>query len=92
MNKKLATILLAVLAVCFLLLGVIFKNTAEKQRGVAVSTGAIINGNVSTISSGRIGANQEKYAIFNKVGTYFYVFAGISGLICIITVVSNKRD
>lgn len=55
----------------FLILGFIFKSTAEKQKGVSVSAGAIINGEYVETDSGRMGANYEKYNSLMMEELYF---------------------
>lgn len=92
MSKRLIKWMLLVLTICFLILGFIFKSTAEKQKGVSVSAGAIINGEYVETDSGRMGANYEKYNSFNDGGTIFYVLAGVTGVICIVTFISDRKS
>lgn len=92
MSKKLITGVALVLTICLLILGVIFKRTADKQQGVSASVGAVVNGQYTEISSGKVGANREKYEAFNTGGTIFYILAGVTGIICVLSVVSQKKD
>lgn len=92
MSRKLVTGCTLVMTVCFLLLGVVFKETADNHRGVSVSMGVMIDGKYSENTSGRIGANSEKYEMFNKGGTTFYILAGVTGVICVISVMGRKKS
>ncbi len=92
MSKKVITGATLVLTICFILLGVIFKSAADSQRGVSVSTGIMLNGKYTETSSGKIGANNEKYQILNKGGTMFYILSGVTGIICIVSVVLQKKN
>ena len=92
MSRKMVTGCTLIMTICFLLLGVIFKATAESQRGVPISMGVMIDGKYSENTPGRIGANNEKYESFNTGGTMFYVLAGITGIICVTSLIGHKKS
>lgn len=92
MNRKLITRTTLFLTICFLLLGIIFKILADEQQAMSVSTGIILDGQFSEISSGRIGEDREKYESLNTGGTIFYILAGVTGIICIVSAVGKKKD
>ncbi len=92
MSRKLIIGATLVLTICFLLLGVIFKSTADRHQGISSSTGVMINGKYTEISSGRIGANKEKYEVFNTGGTIFYILAGVTGVMCLVLAVTRKKS
>lgn len=81
----------ATLTICFLLLGVIFKKAADRQQGTSMLTGAVIDGQYIVTSSEQLGGNTEKYEAFNIGGTIFYILAGVTGVICVVSVVSQKK-
>lgn len=91
MDKKLVTGGTLILTIGFLLLGVIFKSAADSQKGVSVSSGAMINGQYVQTSSGVIGRDSERYEAFNTGGTIFYILAGVTGVICVVSVVTQKN-
>lgn len=92
MSKKVIIVITLILAICFFLLGITFKFAADQQTGISVSTGAVINGQFVTTSSGEVGANQEKYEMFNNAGTAFYVLASFTGIICVVTLIIDKTS
>ncbi|OUP01959.1 hypothetical protein B5F37_05540 [Drancourtella sp. An210] len=92
MSKKLMKWIMLTFTICFLLLGAIFKSTAEDHKGLSASTGAIINGKFVEMSSGRIGANAEKYEAFNNSGTMFYILSGVTGVIFVAMLVMDKKS
>ena len=92
MSKRLVAVFALIVTICFLGLGMIFKSTAKEQQGVSASTGVLINGEFVETSTGRIGADKEKYETFNTGGTIFYVLGGITGIICIVAFISSKRS
>lgn len=92
MSKTLAKWVLLILTICFLILGFIFKSTAENYEGSSFSTGAIIDGEYVETDSGKYGADSEKYDSYNNGGTAFYVFAGIAGVACVITFILDKKS
>ena len=89
--KKLITGATLTLTICFLLLGVIFKKAADRQQGTSMLTGAVIDGQYIVTSSEQLGGNTEKYEAFNIGGTIFYILAGVTGVICVVSVVSQKK-
>lgn len=92
MSKKGIAIGSLVLVICFLILGAVFKSTADRHKGVAVSTGIVTNGTYSATSSGRMGANSEKYNKLNSVGNVFFVLSGVMGVVCIVSFVGYKKE
>lgn len=80
-----------VMTICFLLLGVIFKSAADSQQGISISSGVMINGQYKETSSGTIGANREKYEKLNIGGTVFYILAGVTGVMCVASIVAQKK-
>lgn len=91
MSKKLIRNCMLFVAICFLILGGIFKMTAKEHEGTQAITGVMINGEFQSISSGRLGANQEKYETLNTGGNVFLVFAGITGIVGIVMFVGDRR-
>lgn len=79
------------IAVCCLILGGIFKMTADKQQGTKMSTGVMIDGEFQSILSGRIGADQEKYEMFNTGGNAFFVFSAITGVIGVVFHMKSRK-
>ena len=91
MSRKMIMGGMLTLTVCFLLLGFIYKSTAKKYKGIAVSTGSMINGKYTELTSGRIGADEEKYESYNLRGNVSFILSGITGAACIVTVAGNKK-
>ncbi len=92
MSKRLVAIAALVATICFLVLGMIFKSTAEDQQGVSASTGIIVDGNFTETSTGRVGANQEKYEAFNTGGTIFFILGGITAIVSVVSFASDKHS
>ena len=90
MNKKLITGGMLFLTICFLLLGIIFKYTADEQSGTSVSVGFKTDNQYTALSSGNIGESST-YESFNTAGTLFYVLAGISGVVCVVSILNRKH-
>ena len=90
MNRSMITGATLIMAIGFLILGVIFNSTADNHIGVSVSTGAIVNGQYIDNTSGRLGENKEKQESFEAGGTIFYILAGISGAVCVISAIGGK--
>ncbi len=91
MNKKLIRNCMLIIVICCLMLGGVFKIAAKKQQGMEATAGVMIDGEFQSTSSGRIGANQEKYEMFNMGGNVFFIFAGLTCVIGIAMTVGNKR-
>ena len=87
--RKLVMICTLILTICFIALGLIFRSTADNHKGVAVTTGIIVDGEFSPDSSGYLGADKEKEEAFNSGGTMFFIFAGITGVIFIVSAISG---
>lgn len=92
MNKKLIIGATLTITICFLILGIIFKMTAKNHRGIKASFGTVTNGQYIERESGRLGENKEKYEAFNTGGTIFFILAGITGVVCIASVISYKKS
>lgn len=92
MSRKFVTATALIMAIGFLLLGVVFKIAAEQHQGVSVSTGITVNGQFVETSSGKIGANDKRYQSFSTGGTIFYFLAGILGTISIVMVVIQQKS
>lgn len=90
-GRNYAAAAMLVLMVCFLLLGLIFQGTAKRQRGVSASTGVVINGQYIEQSSGRLGANREKYEVFHSGGTTFYILGGICGVAGVVLLIKKRK-
>ncbi|GAB5615160.1 hypothetical protein JCM37172_22690 [Faecalimonas hominis] len=91
MSKKVIRNCMLIMAVCFLILGILFKSNAERQKGIQATTGIMIDGKYQPTSSGRIGANQEKYEAANTTGTTFYVLAGVTGVIGVVMLIGGRK-
>lgn len=91
MSKKLIRNCMLIVAICCLILGGIFKATAKSHQGIGVTTGIMINGEFQSVSSGKLGANQEKYEMLNTGGNLFFVFAGITGVVGMAVLVGDRR-
>lgn len=91
MSKKLIRNCMLIVAICCLILGGIFKTAAKGHQGINATTGVMINGEFQAISSGRLGANQDKYETLNMGGNVFFVFAGITGVVGIVMLVGDRR-
>lgn len=92
MSRKIVTGGTLVLTLCFLILGFMFKYAADKQLGVGVSTGIVVEGEYMETESGRIGVNREKYEAFYTGGTIFYALAGVTDIICVASAIRRKRS
>lgn len=92
MSRRFITLITLIMTICFLLLGIIFKGAADEQRGVSASAGVTIDGQYIEMSSGRLGANDEKYEKFNTSGTIFFLLAVVTVLICVVAVVTRKKS
>ncbi len=91
MSKKVIRNCMLLIAICCLILGGVFKMTAKKHQGIKATTGIMIDGEFQSTSSGRLGANKEKYETFNTGGNWFFVFAGITGVVGIAVLIDDKR-
>lgn len=91
MNKKIIIGATLTLAIGFLILGVIFKKSADRFEGMDASAGIVQDGVYTATSTGRIGADQEKYEMFDNGGTIFYILSGVSGAVCVAAAVSGKK-
>lgn len=92
MSRKFITGIMLFMTLGFLLLGFIFKSAADQHKGLEASAGVIINGEYKETAKGRLGTNTEKYEAFNAGGTIFYILGGITGVICIISILSRKKN
>lgn len=90
MNRKLITVALLIMTLCLLMLGLIMKSTAKKFQGTSMSTGYIVDGEYKEVSSGKIGSDQDKYDKFNSFGTLFYITAGVTGTVCVVSLFVKK--
>lgn len=91
MSRKVMTWITLIMTIGFLVLGGIFKRTAEEYKGFEVSFGTTVNGEFIKSSSGRMGDNPESYEAWNNSGTMFFALSGVSGLMCVISVISQKK-
>lgn len=91
MSRRFITLITLIMTICFLLLGIIFKSSAEEQRGVSASAGVTIGGQYIEMSSGRLGVNDEKYEEFNADGTIFFFLVIVTGSICVAMEVTRKK-
>lgn len=91
MSKKIIRNCMLIIAVCCLILGGIFKMTANNHKGIETTTGIMIDGEFQSTSQGRLGANQEKYKTFNTGGNLFFVFAGITGVVGLAMIVGDRK-
>ncbi len=91
MSEKVIRNCMLIIAICCLILGGVFKILEERYLGIEATTGVMIDGEYQSISSGRIGANQEEYERFNTGGNLFFIFAGITGVVGIVMLVSDRR-
>lgn len=92
MNRRLITGSALILTICFILLGIIFKFSADRQKGVSTSIGIMKDGRYIEASSGKMGRNNEKYEALNTSGTVFLILSGITGVIFVVAVVSQKKS
>lgn len=84
MSDKILRGCLLLLTIAFLLLGVICKGRTDKYQGISVSTGVMIDGQYSEITSGKMGENSKKYEAYSTSGTMFFIFAGVTWAIWVI--------
>ena len=91
MYKKVIRNCMLIIAICCLILGGIFKMTAKRHQGIEATTGIMIGEEFQSTSSGRLGANQEKYETLNTGGNLFFFFAGITGVVGIVLIVGDRR-
>lgn len=91
MSNKVIRNCMLIIAICCLILGGIFKVTAKRHQGIEATTGIMIDGKFQSTSSGRLGANQEKYETFNTGGNLFFVFSGITGVVGIVLFIRERR-
>lgn len=92
MGKKWIVGVTLILTVCFFVLGFVFKATAQDHKGITATTGVVINGEFVESTSGNLGGNSKSYEMFDSCGTTFYVLGGITGVICIIALVKNRKS
>lgn len=92
MGKKIVILMTLIITICFLVLGIICKSGAERQKGVTTTVGIMLDGEFVPQSSGNLAANPEKYETLNTMGTSFFVLSGISGIICIVSFIYGKRN
>lgn len=79
------------LTIAFLVLGFVFRSTADNHKGTFVSTGIMIDGQYSETSSGEIGGDKEQYKTFYSGGTMFYILAGVTGVTWLILNVRKRK-
>lgn len=92
MEKKILLKATLIIAICCFLMGAICKSTAKKQLGVSAATGVYTNGVFHESSSGRLGANPQKYKVYNTSGTLFYILGIFTSTICIYTYITSKKS
>lgn len=91
MDKRIIVKITAVLAICFLVSGVMCTKAADRHSGYAASVGAIVNNDYSEISSGKVGANKEKQGSLLLLGSGCYILAGITGVACVVTILKSRE-
>ena len=92
MGKKILIFIALIITICFLVLGIICKSGAERQKGITATVGIMLDGEFVPQSSGNLAANSEKYDALNTMGTSFFVLSGISGIICFVSFINSKRN
>ena len=83
-SLKATAIALTVLGLLFCIIGMIFSNLAEQNRGAKVSTGYMKNGEFISTNTGRVGANKKGEESATAMATISYIGGGlclIGGLI-----------
>lgn len=91
MSKKFICSLLLVVTVAFILIGAVFKISAQQQTGLTASNGVVISGEYYEQRSGTVAANEEKYNSLNINGNIFLVLGGITGAACVVLFISSKK-
>ena len=74
-----------------MILGAIYGKTAKQHSGIKVYSGAEINGKVQKTDSGVVAQNKEKMNYFDGNSKFFYVIAGITGVITVVTFIIGKK-
>ena len=74
-----------------MILGAIYGKTAKQHSGIKVYSGAEINGKVQITDSGVVAQNKEKMNYFDGNSKFFYVIAGITGVITVVTFIIGKK-
>ena len=80
-----------ILTIYFLILGFIFKELAGEQNGVSVTTAEDTKREYVEILPGKAGADKQKYELLNMGGTVCFILSGITGMICAVTYIKNKK-
>ncbi|MEE1034303.1 MAG: hypothetical protein U0L06_07050 [Agathobacter sp.] len=88
---KKVSIAFLIITICLLILGTIYGKTAKQHSGLKVYSGAEINGKVQITDSGVVTQNKKKMDYFDGNSKYFYVIAGITGVITIVTFIIGKK-
>ena len=81
-----------IITICLLILGAIYGKTAKQYSGLKVYSGAEINGKVQITESGGVAQNRGKMDYFDGNSKFFYVIAGITGVITVITFIIGKKE
>ncbi|WP_306793907.1 hypothetical protein [Agathobacter rectalis] len=88
---KKVSILFLIITICLVILGAIYGKTAKQYSGIKVYSGAEINGKVQITDSGVVAQNEEKMNYFDGNSKFFYVIAGITGIITVVTFIIGKK-
>lgn len=88
---KKVSILFLIITICLVILGAIYGKTAKQYSGIKVYSGAEINGKVQITDSGVVAQNKEKMNYFDGNSKFFYVIAGITGIITVVTFIIGKK-
>lgn len=91
MNKKMLVGALLVMCICLFFLGLIFNKTANNHKGTSISTGIMVDGQYTELSSGKIGGDAEKYGMLNDSGDIFFTLAGVTGVMALVSFFAIKN-
>lgn len=92
MSRKLITVTTLILTIGFLLLGTIYKTTADGYKGMTARDGIMVDGKFQELSTFNFGGNSQKYESFNTGGTICYILGSITGVICVISFITGKKS
>lgn len=82
-TKRIVMAMLAIMLVCFLVMGVVFGKVKESNKGGQVVSGYIDqNGKFvqSYTGGGTLGGDREKESQSNTLSIVFYVLSGVTAL------------
>lgn len=91
MKLRKVSIVFLILTICLLLLGVANGKMAQQHSGITVYSGAEINGKLQITDTGVVTQNKDEMDYFNGNSKFFYIIAGITGIITVVTFIIGRK-